>query len=220
MFAGKKRKFRQRDDSEAPAPARASKNTLLSPLSGNEERARKDEKGAKRLNSGASASSEKKRSKGKDTEKSVDEEILAVAEAASAAAKKSIDAPKSQKASSNIVASKPAANEHSQKSFADLGVIEPLCDACTQLGYKAPTPIQVEAIPVLMEGRDVIGIAETGSGKTAAFALPILQGKMIPNEPQKKPSSFLTGKLAKLGITSSSHEQTSAILRTHPGSDA
>lgn len=63
-----------------------------------------------------------------------------------------------------------------KKGFADLGIIEPLCDACAQLGYKVPTPIQVEAIPVALEGRDVIGVAETGSGKTAAFALPILQG--------------------------------------------
>ena len=65
-----------------------------------------------------------------------------------------------------------------KKSFADLGIIEPLCDACAQLGYKVPTPIQVEAIPVALEGKDVIGVAETGSGKTAAFALPILQGAM------------------------------------------
>ena len=63
------------------------------------------------------------------------------------------------------------------KSFEDLGVIESLCDACTALGYKAPTPIQREAIPLALQGRDLIGLAETGSGKTAAFALPILQGK-------------------------------------------
>ena len=62
------------------------------------------------------------------------------------------------------------------KSFQDLGVIDSLCDACTALGYKMPTPIQNEAIPLALEGRDLIGLAETGSGKTAAFALPILQG--------------------------------------------
>ncbi|KAL8641256.1 MAG: hypothetical protein Q9228_001910 [Teloschistes exilis] len=62
--------------------------------------------------------------------------------------------------------------------FCDLGVIEPLCDACSALGYKAPTPIQKQAIPPALQGRDLIGLAETGSGKTAAYALPILQALM------------------------------------------
>lgn len=62
------------------------------------------------------------------------------------------------------------------KSFKDLGIIDSLADACTALGYKAPTPIQAESIPLALQGRDLIGLAETGSGKTAAFALPILQG--------------------------------------------
>ena len=65
----------------------------------------------------------------------------------------------------------------SKKSFAELGLIEPLCDACAALGFTNPTPIQDQAIPLALNGRDVIGLAETGSGKTAAFALPILQGR-------------------------------------------
>ncbi|KAL4751859.1 ATP-dependent rRNA helicase rrp3 [Aspergillus terricola var. indicus] len=64
------------------------------------------------------------------------------------------------------------------KSFKELGIIDQLCEACENMGYKAPTPIQSQAIPLALEGRDVIGLAETGSGKTAAFALPMLQALM------------------------------------------
>ena len=72
----------------------------------------------------------------------------------------------------------------SSRTFKDLGIIDSLCDACTALGYKAPTPIQEQSIPYALQGRDLIGLAETGSGKTAAFALPILQGKSSPRSPR------------------------------------
>ncbi|KAI7824569.1 P-loop containing nucleoside triphosphate hydrolase protein [Kickxella alabastrina] len=60
-------------------------------------------------------------------------------------------------------------------SFRDIGVMEQLCEACEKLGFTAPTEIQRESIPWALQGRDIIGLAQTGSGKTAAFALPILQ---------------------------------------------
>jgi ATP-dependent RNA helicase DDX47/RRP3 len=60
-------------------------------------------------------------------------------------------------------------------SFKALGLIDPLLQVLDQVGYKTPTDIQLEALPHALEGRDIIGIASTGSGKTAAFALPILQ---------------------------------------------
>src|SRR5919201_3190228 len=60
-------------------------------------------------------------------------------------------------------------------TFADLGVPEPLLDSLAHLGYERPTPIQEQAIPALREGRDVIGQAQTGTGKTAAFGLPMLE---------------------------------------------
>ncbi|CAL1708681.1 unnamed protein product [Somion occarium] len=60
-------------------------------------------------------------------------------------------------------------------SFKELGVIDPLLQALEQMSYKVPTPIQVETLPPAFEGRDIIGVAATGSGKTAAFAIPILQ---------------------------------------------
>ena len=58
--------------------------------------------------------------------------------------------------------------------FADLKISGPLLRAVGDLGYVEPTPIQLEAIPVLLAGRDLIGQAQTGTGKTAAFALPLL----------------------------------------------
>ena len=76
-----------------------------------------------------------------------------------------------------------AEDPSSPKTFADLGVIDSLCDACISLGFKTPTPIQNEAIPIALGGRDVIGLAETGSGKTAAFVLPILQALLDKPSP-------------------------------------
>ncbi|XP_007239261.2 probable ATP-dependent RNA helicase DDX47 [Astyanax mexicanus] len=76
------------------------------------------------------------------------------------------------------------------RSFKELGVTEVLCEACEQLGWKQPTKIQIEAIPVALEGRDVIGLAETGSGKTGAFALPILQ--TLLSHPQRLHTLVLT----------------------------
>jgi ATP-dependent RNA helicase RhlE len=60
-------------------------------------------------------------------------------------------------------------------SFKELNLIEPLQRAVAKQGYTEPTPIQAKSIPDLLEGRDLIGIAQTGTGKTAAFVLPILQ---------------------------------------------
>ncbi len=59
-------------------------------------------------------------------------------------------------------------------TFAELGLAEPILRALTDEGYTAPTPIQAQAIPLVLGGRDLLGIAQTGTGKTAAFALPIL----------------------------------------------
>ncbi len=60
-------------------------------------------------------------------------------------------------------------------TFKTLGLQRELTDAVTALGYEEPTPVQRETIPLLLEGRDLLGQAETGTGKTAAFALPMLQ---------------------------------------------
>src|SRR3954468_2873702 len=60
-------------------------------------------------------------------------------------------------------------------TFAELGLSKPILDALSHLGYERPTPIQEQTIPALLEGRDVIGQAQTGTGKTAAFGLPMLE---------------------------------------------
>jgi len=72
-------------------------------------------------------------------------------------------------------------------SFSTLGVAEPLQRALTAENYLHPTPIQAQAIPLILAGRDVLGIAQTGTGKTAAFGLPLLQhlaGNNIAYEPR------------------------------------
>ncbi|XP_033230961.1 probable ATP-dependent RNA helicase DDX47 [Belonocnema kinseyi] len=70
-------------------------------------------------------------------------------------------------------------NEHEENTekvtWQDLGIVDSLCEACVELKWEHPTKIQREAIPLTIQGKDIIGLAETGSGKTAAFALPILQ---------------------------------------------
>ncbi len=60
-------------------------------------------------------------------------------------------------------------------TFKDLGLLTVFTDKCEQLGYTEPTPVQQQAIPVLLQGGDILASAETGTGKTAAFLLPILQ---------------------------------------------
>ncbi|KAI5381219.1 uncharacterized protein LOC127115149 [Lathyrus oleraceus] len=58
-----------------------------------------------------------------------------------------------------------------------------MVEACDKLGWKAPLKIQIEAIPLALEGKDVIGLAQTGSGKTGAFALPILHALLEAPQP-------------------------------------
>ena len=59
-------------------------------------------------------------------------------------------------------------------TFADLGLPAPLLKALNDVGYETPSPIQAQTIPLLLAGKDVLGQAQTGTGKTAAFALPVL----------------------------------------------
>src|ERR1700753_1996669 len=70
-------------------------------------------------------------------------------------------------------------------NFAALGVAEPILRALAAENYTTPTPIQMRAIPALLAGRDLLGIAQTGTGKTAAFGLPLLQKLSIGHVPPR-----------------------------------
>ena len=91
-------------------------------------------------------------------------------------------------------------------SFADLGLALPILNALTTQGYTEPTPIQTQAIPHVMLGRDLQGIAQTGTGKTAAFALPILHRLLVDKKPAPRrgcrvlvlsPTRELAGQIAE-----------------------
>jgi ATP-dependent RNA helicase RhlE len=73
--------------------------------------------------------------------------------------------------------------DNNLENFNGFGLAAPLVNALTKMGYAKPTPIQAQAIPVLMKGRDLVGIAQTGTGKTAAFALPILNRLIADKRP-------------------------------------
>ncbi len=73
-------------------------------------------------------------------------------------------------------------------SFKDLGLIEPLLKALAELGQHTPTPIQTQAIPAALRGRDIIAAAQTGTGKTAGFALPLIQ--LLSESPEAPPNSI------------------------------
>ncbi len=73
-------------------------------------------------------------------------------------------------------------------TFESLGLIDPILRALKDEGYTTPTPIQAQAIPSLLKGRDLLGCAQTGTGKTAAFAIPILQD--LYNKKKEDPAKF------------------------------
>ncbi|WP_420407057.1 DEAD/DEAH box helicase [Hoeflea sp.] len=90
--------------------------------------------------------------------------------------------------------------------FSELGLSKALLDTLDQLHLTKPTPIQTKAIPAVLEGRDVIGLAQTGTGKTAAFSLPILH-RLAPGKPAKP-------KKARALILSPTRELSAQIAKT------
>ena len=84
--------------------------------------------------------------------------------------------------------------------FADLALAPELCQALSGLGYEEPTPIQRAAIPPLLAGRDLVGQAATGTGKTAAFALPVLQRLLGEGERRAEPFALVLVPTRELAI--------------------
>ena len=76
----------------------------------------------------------------------------------------------------------PSVEAVDPSAFAPLGIEGVLLEAVGRMGYGTPTPIQTQAIPLALEGRDVIGLAQTGTGKTAAFGLPLVAGLLAEDE--------------------------------------
>ena len=86
--------------------------------------------------------------------------------------------------------------------FKSLGLIEPVQKAVAKVGYTEPSPIQAQAIPTLLEGRDLLGIAQTGTGKTAAFVLPILHRLVEANilPARKTPRALILAPTRELAL--------------------
>ncbi|HLL89326.1 MAG TPA: DEAD/DEAH box helicase, partial [Tepidisphaeraceae bacterium] len=81
--------------------------------------------------------------------------------------------------------------ETADGGFSVLGLDPRLVESLTALGYEEPTPIQREAIPHLIAGKDMVGQAATGTGKTAAFALPLLQRLLARGDGRPRPSALV-----------------------------
>src|SRR6187200_1624738 len=94
---------------------------------------------------------------------------------------------------------------HLLTSFQDFGLAEPIARALRQENYLTPTPIQAQTIPLALAGRDVVGIAQTGTGKTAAFALPILH-RLLESRIRMQPKS------CRVLVLSPTRELSSQIL--------
>nr|WP_310175689.1 DEAD/DEAH box helicase [Enteractinococcus fodinae] len=87
-----------------------------------------------------------------------------------------------------------------ETTFASLNLADPITKALEGLGYEKPSPIQARTIPLLLEGRDVVGLAQTGTGKTAAFALPVLSNLADANQNHKSPQVLVLAPTRELAL--------------------
>ncbi|MBR7108782.1 MAG: DEAD/DEAH box helicase [Akkermansia sp.] len=100
-------------------------------------------------------------------------------------------------------------------TFEELGLAAPILEAVKDCGYETPTPIQQQAIPVVLEGKDVIGASQTGTGKSAAFALPLLtriEANGLPQVLVLEPTRELADQLAEAFRTYAKHTDIKVAL--------
>ncbi len=100
-------------------------------------------------------------------------------------------------------------------TFDELGLSAPILEAVKDCGYEAPTPIQEQAIPIVLEGKDVIGASQTGTGKSAAFALPLLtkiEANGLPQVLVLEPTRELADQLAESFRTYAKHTNIKVAL--------
>lgn len=90
--------------------------------------------------------------------------------------------------------------KHFHLKFEELGLIKPILDALKTQGYEQPTPIQQKAIPSILQKKDLLGSAQTGTGKTAAFAIPILQNLTEKNSPSRHIKALILTPTRELAI--------------------
>ncbi len=113
-------------------------------------------------------------------------------------------------------------NDSGAGGFADLALAPELCRALSGLGYEEPTPIQRAAIPPLLTGRDLVGQAATGTGKTAAFALPVLQ-RILADRGRKEPRALVLVPTRELAVQVSEavrrygHDSGARVLPVYGG---
>jgi len=99
-------------------------------------------------------------------------------------------------------------------NFSDLGLKKPILATLAKQNYETPTPIQVQAIPPVLAGRDVVGLAQTGTGKTAAFSLPIIH-RLTAGD---LPGGFRPVRALILSPTRELASQIETSIRTYGGS--
>ena len=111
------------------------------------------------------------------------------------------------------------------KLFAELGLSPEILKAIDKLGFEKPAPIQASAIPILMQGSDIVGQSQTGSGKTAAFAIPVIEkyfgripSRPAPDEPRRKNAAlFLKRPRSGTSRSALSRMLANVAARTSPG---